>query len=82
MLAVYGGLDPNVRAEDNAPLMEKALRAGGNRDARVIVYPSGNHVMLEARSGSAREIGAVKRFVPGYFDTVTAWVLERVGRRP
>ncbi len=82
MLVVYGGLDQNVRSAHNAPVMEKALRAAGNRDFRVIVYPSGNHVMLEARNGSAREMAAVKRFVPGYLDTVTAWVLERVGRKP
>lgn len=80
VLAIYGGLDPNVRAVDNAPLMEGALRQAGNRHSKVIVYPAGDHVMLEAQTWSPHEMPTRKRFVPGYFDAVTEWTLERVGR--
>jgi alpha-beta hydrolase superfamily lysophospholipase len=82
MFAAYGGLDQNVRAADNAAVMDSALRAAGSPDSRVIVYPRGNHILMEARTGTPREAAALQRFVPGYFDTLTAWVLARVGRRP
>ena len=64
-------LGQNVRAADNAAVMDSALRAAGSPDSRVIVYPRGNHVLMEARTGTPREAGALQRFVPGYFDTLT-----------
>jgi fermentation-respiration switch protein FrsA (DUF1100 family) len=78
VLMVYGGVDQNVRADISVPLVEAALRRSGNDDARVVVFPTGNHVLLEQRTGSLSELADVQRFAPGYLDEVCRWVRARV----
>lgn len=77
VLMVYGGVDQNVRADTNVPLVEAALRRSGNTEGRIMVFPTGNHVLLEQPTGSLSELAEVRRFAPGYLDEISRWVRAR-----
>jgi pimeloyl-ACP methyl ester carboxylesterase len=78
VLALFGGKDTVVPPEKNAPLMEQALRMGGNRDYIIKVFPDGEHVLLATASGARRDVPRWSEFVPGYFETMLDWLRERV----
>jgi pimeloyl-ACP methyl ester carboxylesterase len=79
VLALFGGLDVQVIAEENKLLMEQALERGGNEDATLVIYPEANHIFQQAVTGSTSEYGGLeKAFIPGLLDEVTAWILERI----
>lgn len=67
-LAIFGGLDPLVPAWRGAEETGRALQEAGNRDATVIVFPSGNHRMYDATTG---------KFCTGYLDLMMSWVGRR-----
>lgn len=50
VLILQGELDQQVTA-DQAPLLEKAFRAGGNRDVTTRIYPATNHLFLADSTG-------------------------------
>ena len=79
VLAIFGGLDLMVPGEKNRAIWEAALKAGGNRDHTVRVFPTGNHLQWEAGKGTMREMPGLKRFVPGFEETIREWVLKRTG---
>lgn len=68
-LAIFGELDPLLPALESAAIYGKALRAAGNRDATVVVFPHGNHRIRVAETGE---------FVPGYLDLLADWAAKRV----
>jgi uncharacterized protein len=77
-LFIYGGLYQVVRADVNAPLAKTALDSA-RTDFDVSVYPRSDHLMREASTGDrGKDRATTRRFVPGYLDTVTEWVLRRV----
>jgi uncharacterized protein len=78
VLAIFGGRDTVVPPEKNAPLMEQALKEGGNKDYTIKVFPDGEHVMIATTTGARQEIPRWTRFVLGYFDTMIEWLLKRV----
>jgi pimeloyl-ACP methyl ester carboxylesterase len=77
-LAVFGELDNNIIADKNSAAWEAALKAGGHRDYTLRIIPGANHLHLEARTGSNREMATLQRFVPEYFATVREWLSGRV----
>jgi uncharacterized protein len=78
VLALFGGKDTVVPPEKNAPLMEQAFKAGGNRDYTIEVFPDGEHVLLATTSGARRDVPQWSEFVPGYFETMLDWLRARV----
>jgi uncharacterized protein len=78
VLALFGGKDTVVPPEKNAPLLEQALKAGGNRDYTIKVFPDGEHVLLATTSGARRDVPLWSEFVPGYFETMLDWLRSRV----
>ena len=78
VLALFGGLDLLVPAGKNRAIWESALKAGENRDHSIRLFPAGNHLLWEAGKGTMREMPGLKRFVPGYADTIREWVLNIV----
>jgi dienelactone hydrolase len=54
LLVVQGARDLLVPAED-AELVRQGLASGKNADAKVIVYPTLNHLFAESRGGSVSE---------------------------
>ena len=79
VLALYGEKDIQVPPEGNTDAVERALRAGGNRDYRVEVVPGLNHIFQTARTGLPDEYGKIdETFAPAALDTITRWIVERV----
>lgn len=79
VLALFGERDLQVPAGMNKTAMEKALRKGGNKDYTIREFPKANHLYLTAASGSPSEYAGLKKeFVPGFLDTMTAWILARM----
>jgi len=77
-LALFGGLDLNVLPEKNAAAWASALRESGNRDVTLRIVPRGNHVLVEAETGSAEEFARLRRFVPDYFVILSKWLRQRI----
>jgi uncharacterized protein len=76
VLALFGGLDLQVPAEENRAAVVQALEKGGNKDVTVKVFPSANHLYQAAKTGSPSEYAALKpEFVPGFLDTISEWIL-------
>jgi pimeloyl-ACP methyl ester carboxylesterase len=78
VLALFGGRDLTVPGPKNRAIWEAALKASGNRDYTLKTFPTGNHMLWEAKLGTLRELPRLKGFVPVYAQTVREWVLERV----
>ena len=78
VLALFGEKDLQVPANLNVPVMERALREGGNRDFFVEVIPDANHLFQQAVSGSVTEYPTLpKEFAPGFLERITSWISER-----
>ena len=82
VLAVYGGKDLNVPAAKNVVALTEELRAAGNRDVTIKLFPRANHEFLETDNAMPDDEQAryVQRQVPGFFDTQLSWVLSHVGK--
>lgn len=79
VLAIYGGLDVQVDAEQNAAAFEAAMQAGGNPDYEVVIFPNANHLMQAAVTGGLEEYGTLEQtFIPELMPTIIEWLLARV----
>lgn len=76
ILALWGGRDLNVPAEKNRALWDQKIADGVDNTS--VIFPRGNHLLLEATSGSLMEWPRLTRFVPGYLDTLVSWLDQRV----
>jgi hypothetical protein len=77
VLALFGGLDHTVLADENAGQWRAALARGGHKDYTIKIFPTGNHMLLEARTGAEDEYPALKRFVPEVAPLVLDWLRAR-----
>jgi len=78
VLAIYGGVDKLVWVEESLPILEKALKKGGNKDHTIRVFTKGNHDIYEAELETSKQYARLKGFVPGYFDVMLDWLQKRV----
>lgn len=79
VLGLFGDLDMQVDADQNAPALEAALKRAGNLDFSVVRFAKANHLFQEATTGHPMEYAALKaEFLPDFLPTITNWVLERV----
>lgn len=82
VLALNGTLDLQVPYTANLPAIEAALKAGGNRDYRVVALPRLNHLFQTATTGSPTEYMQIEEtMAPAALDLVSSWIAERFGRR-
>ena len=78
-LLLHGELDLQVPAEMSHKSMVAALEEGGNKDFKAKIFPKANHLFQEATTGSPSEYAKLpKKFVPGFLELMTDWMLERV----
>jgi len=78
VLALFGGLDVQVIAEQSEGPMREALAAAGNADATVVTFPGLNHLMQPATTGALEEYGTIETTIdPVVLDTITTWLVER-----
>lgn len=75
MLAVYGGKDLQVPADQNAPVIAQL-----KPDADVVVLPGLNHLFQPAGTGLPAEYGQIETTLdPSVIRTVVDWVAARSG---
>ena len=80
VLALYGALDLQVSPEQNVSPLREAFKRGGNGDVTIRVIPGGNHLFLQAKTGSPSEYPSLEKvFLPGFLETLSDWILTRVG---
>jgi hypothetical protein len=76
VLALFGGLDLQVPAEENRDAIVSALQRGGNKDVTIELFPDANHLFQKAVTGSPTEYATLKpEFVPGFLETISDWIL-------
>jgi uncharacterized protein len=75
VLAIFGGKDVQVDAEQNAPALEDALEHAGNDDVEIAVLPNANHLFQEAETGSPSEYATLPaEFTPDLVPTIVNWL--------
>ena len=81
LLAIFGELDTpeGVKAEVRA--IEQIMNQAGRRDYLVKVYPSAVHNLMEAPRDNPNEYVRLKRFPPGFFETMVDWTTTQLRRR-
>jgi dienelactone hydrolase len=72
---MLGGLDRSVPTAESAPLLRAALARAGNAHATVRVFPTGNHGLLEARTGFDSEARLLDHYVGGFQEGLVRWIL-------
>jgi pimeloyl-ACP methyl ester carboxylesterase len=79
VLALFGGKDVQVDAEQNAPAVEAALAEAGNEDYEVVVLPNANHLFQEAETGGLSEYATLPaEFAPDFLPTILEWLQAHV----
>jgi pimeloyl-ACP methyl ester carboxylesterase len=80
VLALFGGLDLQVPAEQNRDAVVKALEKGGNKDVTVKTFPDANHLYQKAVTGGPAEYATLPpEFVSGFLETIGDWILAHSG---
>ncbi|MDP3405021.1 MAG: alpha/beta hydrolase [Brevundimonas sp.] len=77
LLAVYGGMDLQVPADQNREALARL-----KPDADIVVLPGLNHLMQTATTGLPSEYGTISEtLAPEALATVTDWVVRTTGAR-
>jgi hypothetical protein len=78
VLLLKGGRDPNSPADLARKEIERALRSGGNNAVEFVLFPDGDHAMLQWPLG---ERIPPPLFASGYLQTMVRWAGEQCARR-
>jgi len=79
VLAIYGELDQQVNPAKNIPIIEQALKEGGNKDFTVKKLPGLNHLFQTAMTGSEYEYIRIEETIsPQALNMISAWILKQV----
>lgn len=80
VLALNGGKDTQVPAKQNLPEIEKALKAGGNRDFETRELSGLNHLFQTCATGAPTEYATIEETVaPAALDAMRVWILAHAG---
>jgi pimeloyl-ACP methyl ester carboxylesterase len=80
LLGIFGELDTPDGVAANVNAMTTALTEGGHRDFSIKVFPNGRHNLLDMSGAAPNEFTRLQRFVPGLFELMTSWLVERTAR--
>ncbi len=80
VLGVFAELDALTSMQQVVPVFAKTLASRSNTDFTITVFPKAHHIIMEMEKSNPDDddIARVKRYVPGYFDSMTDWLLKRV----
>jgi pimeloyl-ACP methyl ester carboxylesterase len=80
VLGVFGELDGLEPVREVVPLFARALASRKNPDFTIAVFPRGHHILMEMETDAPNdnELPNLKRYVPGYFDTMSDWLLKHL----
>jgi pimeloyl-ACP methyl ester carboxylesterase len=77
VLVLNGEKDVQVLPKENTDAIEKALKAGGNTDYAIKVFPSLNHLFQTCKTGAVSEYGTIEETVaPVALEAVGDWILK------
>jgi len=80
VLAVAGELDLQVPVDQNLPIIEEALKKGGNKDYSVVRLMGLNHLLQTCKTGAPGEYAQIEETMsPIALDTIAAWIRKRTG---
>lgn len=80
VLALNGGLDLQVDADQNLPAIAAALLEGGNGDVTLRRFPKMNHLFQTATTGAPTEYSTIEETMsPEVLEVITDWILDRFG---
>jgi alpha/beta superfamily hydrolase len=75
VLALNGEKDLQVAADINLPAIEKALKAGGNKNIETIKLPGLNHLFQHCQTGLPAEYGEIEEtFSPEVLKILADWI--------
>lgn len=78
VLAVFGGKDIQVTADQNKPLIDSLMNEGKD-NFTVKVFPDANHLFQKAETGSVQEYSELSpEFVNGFLDYISIWAHKTV----
>jgi uncharacterized protein len=79
VLALFGDLDVQVPAADNAAGMRDALRSSENKSWSVSVLPGINHMMQTAQTGAELEYGRIEETIaPTVLRSILEWLSTQI----
>ena len=79
-LALFGGKDTQVDADQNQTAMEAAFVGSSNNDITVRRFPEMNHLFQTAGTGSPAEYAQIEEtMAPEVLDLIGSWIVERFG---
>ncbi len=82
VLAINGGNDMQVSPKQNIPVIESALKAGGNKNYKTIEIPGLNHLFQHSETGSPYEYAKIEETIsPEVLKTMNDWILEITGKK-
>lgn len=77
VLALNGGKDLQVDPKQNLPEIEKALKAGGNKNFKTVELPGLNHLFQPAETGSPSEYSKIETtFSEDALKIMKDWILS------
>ncbi len=76
VLALNGGKDLQVSAEENLPAIEKALKSGGNKRVTTEELPGLNHLFQHCKTGLPTEYSTIEETIsPEVLKIIGDWIL-------
>lgn len=82
VLAIVGEKDLQVPPKENLTLIEAALKKGGNKNYKVMLMPSLNHLFQTAKTGLPGEYGAIEETIaPIALQTMSDWILKQTTKQ-
>ncbi len=77
VLAINGENDLQVPPDQNLPAIKEALKAGGNKDYKVIEIPKLNHLFQTSETGSPTEYAKIEETIsPKALEIIGNWIKE------
>jgi len=82
VLAINGEKDLQVPPKENLSAIEKALKAGGNKNFTVTELPGLNHLFQSATTGAPSEYAKIEETIsPTALQVLGDWILAQVKRK-
>ena len=75
VLVLNGEKDVQVAARENTEAIEKALKAGGNKDYTIKILPKLNHMFQTCETGAVSEYGKIEEtMAPAALEAISDWI--------
>ncbi len=80
VIALNGDKDLQVLPDQNLPILEAALKKGGNKDVTVVRLPNLNHLFQTAKTGHPMEYGQIEETMsPTMLEPLANWIRQHTG---